>query len=257
LVWNCMEKLYGKDHPYVAYTLRILSSIYEGQGKYRQARPVLDRAMTIMNSYHLPDDQIMAPFYVDIAKLLAAQGHFAQAEGYYEQALALINKSYGANHLYTAGVLGGMASMYALQGEYTKAEELINQTLAAQEKVYGPEHHLLVPTWLTMARIYQEKKDYIQAEKLLQKALAVVREKRGIEHPATGRVLNILGELYILEGRYAEAGGVSLGFFGGFPLLPDYLGVPGFLFACGFSLGLGRFGFERLFSRICSTTDEH
>ena len=199
------EKLYGKDYPYVAYTLRILSSIYEGQGKYRQARPVLDRAMTIMNSYHLPDDQVMAPFYVDIAKLLTAQGHFAEAEAYYGQALTLINNSYGAKHLYTAAVLGGIARLCTLQEKYAKAEELINQALATQEKVYGPDHHLLVPTWLTMAKIYQEKKDYIQAEKLLQKALAVVKEK---QHPATGRVLNILGELYILQDRYAEAGGV-------------------------------------------------
>ena len=32
------KKVYYEDHPYVAYTLRTLSSIYQGQGRYRQAR---------------------------------------------------------------------------------------------------------------------------------------------------------------------------------------------------------------------------
>ena len=37
------KKIYYKDHPYVAGTLRILSSIYQGQGKYHLARETLDQ----------------------------------------------------------------------------------------------------------------------------------------------------------------------------------------------------------------------
>ncbi|MFA5784067.1 MAG: tetratricopeptide repeat protein, partial [Phycisphaerae bacterium] len=38
------QKIYYPKHPYLAYTLRILSDIYRGQGKYQQANETLDSA---------------------------------------------------------------------------------------------------------------------------------------------------------------------------------------------------------------------
>ena len=85
------EKVYYKEHPYVAYTLRILSSIYQGQGRYQDSRRVLDQALAIMLKSHQPEDYVIAPFQVDIADVLVAQGDFQNAESYYHQALDLIN----------------------------------------------------------------------------------------------------------------------------------------------------------------------
>ncbi len=49
------EKAYYKDHPHIAYTLRILSSIYQQQGRYSDAQSTLDQAMEIMLKCHLLD----------------------------------------------------------------------------------------------------------------------------------------------------------------------------------------------------------
>lgn len=199
------EKLYYKNHPYVAYTLRILSDIYQGRGKYRQAGDVLEKAMAIMLTSHLPGDRALAPFQVDIAKLLAAQGNLADAEAYYMRALDSINNNYGPNHLYTARVIGSIAKLYTLQKRYTEAQSLINRALVVQEKTYGQNHHFLASTWLTIAMIRQAKKNYTEAEQLLQNALIVVEENRGPEHPMTGKVLSSLGAVYIDDGKYKEA----------------------------------------------------
>ncbi|MHC4721607.1 MAG: tetratricopeptide repeat protein, partial [Planctomycetota bacterium] len=148
------EKAYGRDHPYVAYTLRILASVYQDSGKYRLAAPVLDRAMAIMQASHGSDDHVLAGFCADIATLLTAQGSFAEAEAYYSRAMDLINKSYGPNHLYTAGVLGHMAKLYVLQARFAEAETLTERALKTQQEVYGSNHHALTSTWLTIARIH-------------------------------------------------------------------------------------------------------
>ena len=108
------EKVYFRNHPYVAYTLRNLASIYTEQGKFQQAMMVMNRAMAIMLENHTEDDQALAPFRVDIAKVLVAQARLQEAEDYYRQALELINKTYGPDHLYTAGVLGDIAQLYTL-----------------------------------------------------------------------------------------------------------------------------------------------
>lgn len=172
------EKILCKNHPYLAYTLRILSSIYYEQGEYYKAKSALDEAVVIVLNSHIADDQAMTPFLVDIARVLVVQGDLQQAESYYQKAMLLINTSYGPNHLYTASVLAGMAKLYTLQERYSEAEQLVIQSLAVQERVYGPNHHLIAGTWLTMAEICKHKGDYVQQENLISKAVTAV-EKTG------------------------------------------------------------------------------
>jgi tetratricopeptide (TPR) repeat protein len=196
---------YYENHPYVAYTLRILSSIYQGQGKYQEAEDSLNQAMAIMLENHSVDDRVIAPFKVGIGKLLVAEGNFAKAETYYLSALDLINKSYGTDHLYTAGVNGYLAKLYVLQGKYRKAEPLIKQTLAIQKKVYGPNHHLIAPTWLTLAKIYQAKGNYVKAETLYNQALATLEKTFTPEHFCVADVLDAQAQLYKEIGNLTKA----------------------------------------------------
>ncbi len=170
------EKALYKNHPYIAHTLRILSSIYQEQGRYRQARSALDKAMAVMLDSHAENDRALVPFWVDIAGLFVAQGKFEEAEGYYHRAMTLINISYGPDHLYTANVIGGIAKLYTLQGRYNKAEELIDRTIATQEKIYGTDHHLIAGSWLTKARVCHAKGNYVHSEQLIKKAMASVRK---------------------------------------------------------------------------------
>ena len=170
------KKTLYKGHPYVAYTLRTLGSIYKEQGKYSQASSALDEAMAIMSESHTENDKALIPFWVDIASLLVAKRDFEEAESYYNKAMTFINSSYGPNHLYTANVLGYVAKLYTLQERYDEAEELIDRTIATQEKIYGPDNHLVAPSWLTKARICQAKGNYDHSEKLIEKALASVRK---------------------------------------------------------------------------------
>jgi len=172
------EKVYYKDHPYIAYTLRILSDIYQGQGRYTEAQLTLDRAMVVMLKSHPADEPVMAPFMVDNARLLAAQGNFTESEVYYQKALNLINNSYGPDHLYTATVLGSLASLYVQQERYAEAESLIIRTLAIQEKVYGSNHRLLAPTLATMAKIRRANGNNISAEKPEQRISDVRTNKQ-------------------------------------------------------------------------------
>ena len=131
------------NHPYLAYTLRILSSTYQEMGNEQQANICIGRSIAIMLEFHSADDKAMAPFYVDKAQLLTAQNRLGKAESYYQTAMDLVNKSYGQEHLYTAEVLVGIAKLYLLQERYTESEELINRATAIQERVYGADHYLI------------------------------------------------------------------------------------------------------------------
>jgi len=172
------KKVLYKNHPHLAYTLSILSSIYCEQGKYDQANSALEQAMAIMLDAHSADDKAMAPFFVDIAKLNLAKGNLTEAQNYYDKAMLLINNSYGPDHLYTANVSVGMTQLFILQEKFVQAEKLIDRAITVQEKFYGPEHHLIAASWLIKAKICQVKGDTAQVELLINKALLAV-EKTG------------------------------------------------------------------------------
>ena len=199
------EKVHNPNHPYVAYTLRILSEICRGQGRYHEARSTLERAMTIMRQVRSDDDQEIAPFKVDMARLLMAQGDYARAESYFSEAISVIEGSYGPEHLYTAKVRGSMASLYALQGRYAEAEALIRRALPVHEKIHGPDHHFLVPLWLVMARIDQAKGDTANARMLLEKSLRVVQNQPDCGRLVESDVLIQLAQFRISCREYAKA----------------------------------------------------
>jgi tetratricopeptide (TPR) repeat protein len=199
------EKAYSQSHPYVAYTLRILSEIYSRQARYQEAVDTLERATTIVRGYSLEDDQELAPFKVDMARLLTAQGDYIKAESYFTEAIASIENSYGPEHLYTTRVLCSMAALYVLQERYAEAEELISRVLPIQERVYGPDHHFLVPVWLVKSSIYEAEGDLVNTKVLLEKSFGSVESIAGSGHGVECDVLGRLGELYILSKEYTKA----------------------------------------------------
>lgn len=172
---SLQQKVLYENHPYLAYTLRILSSIYLAEQKYQHADDALKKAMTIMLDSHQENDKGLVPFWVDIAELLVATQRYQEAEYYYNKAIAMLNDSYGPDHLYTSNVLAGIAKLYTLQGKYTQAEQIINRAIANQERIYGPDHHLIASSLLTKARICQALGNSAEAETLIKKALSLVK----------------------------------------------------------------------------------
>ena len=199
------EKAYSQSHPYVAYTLRILSEIYLMQARYKEAVDTLERALTIVRRYSLEDDQELAPFKVDMARLLTAQGDYIKAEAYFTEAMVSIENNYGANHLYTTKVLCSLATLYVLQQRYTEAEELISRVLPKQQRIYGPDHHFLVPVWLVKSSIYEAEGDLTNAKALLDKSLNSLENIAGSGYAVECDVLGRLGQLYILSKEYTKA----------------------------------------------------
>jgi tetratricopeptide (TPR) repeat protein len=199
------QKVNGKNHPYVAYTLRILSEIYMMQARYQQAIGTMEQALTIMREFTLENDPELSPFKVDMARLLAAKGDYQQAETYYKSVIGSIEKSFGPEHLYTAKVYSSMALLYARQGRYDEAEELIARALPIQERVHGPDNHLLVPVWLIKSRIYEANGDMLNAKVFLEKSLSAVENQPDSDYMVECDVLIRLGEFSLLSEKYTKA----------------------------------------------------
>jgi len=125
------QKIYFKDHPYIAYTLRNLGNIHRDQGKYELAISEIEQAITIMHVTHQPDDTVFGPFQADMAKIFVAQGDYQNAQAYYESALKLITAQYGTDNVYTAKIISDFANLHTLTGNYQQAEKLLSRSTTA------------------------------------------------------------------------------------------------------------------------------
>jgi tetratricopeptide (TPR) repeat protein len=169
-------------------TLNNLAALYYAQGKYEQAEPLYQRALTIWEKQLGPEHSDTATSLNNLAELYRTQGKYEQAEPLYQRALAIWEKQLGPEHPDTATSLNNLAGLYDAQGKYEQAEPLYQRALAIYEKQLGPEHPYTATSLNNLAGLYRTQGKYEQAEPLYQRALAIYEKQLGPEHPDTTTV---------------------------------------------------------------------
>jgi tetratricopeptide (TPR) repeat protein len=175
------------------------------RARYKEAEPVLQRALTIaereLGSEHLDT----ATSLHNLASLFERQGKYAEAERLYQRALDIRQQKLGETHLDTATSLNDLALLYARQGKYVEAEPLLQRALAIREQQLGPEHPQTATSLNIIAYIYEQQGKYVEAEPVYHRALTIREQQLGPEHPSTATSLNNLALLYARQGKYMEA----------------------------------------------------
>jgi tetratricopeptide (TPR) repeat protein len=110
------------------------------QGRYSEAIPLAQRALTIREKALSSDHPDVAQALNNLAELYRAQGHYADAEPLYKRALATWEKALGPDHPNFATSLNNLANLYDKLGRYGDAEPLYKRSLAIREKALGPDH---------------------------------------------------------------------------------------------------------------------
>jgi len=201
---DLQKKAYGDKHIYVAYTLRILSSINYEKGDYRQARLLLDESIEVMHANAAGENEI-APFLVDLAGILVAQGRYEEAEQTYLTAEDKVLASFGPSHLYTANVMTRIAALYIHEGRFDEAAILVDEAYPVLKEIFGNDSYALVDVWMTMAALFEHSGEMMKAENMMKRALARVEKQYGSDHPKAARILSSLGEFYLDNGDYVNA----------------------------------------------------
>jgi len=158
-------------------------------GRYTEAVPLLERALTIREKVLGPEHPDTAMSFNNLAELYRNQGEYVKAEPLFERALTVYEKALGPEHPDTATALNNLALLYQVKGEYAEAEPLYQRALAVYEKVLGPEHPNTALSLNNLALLYQTQGEYAEAELLYQRALTVYEKALGPEHPDIAQVL--------------------------------------------------------------------
>jgi tetratricopeptide (TPR) repeat protein len=191
-----------------ATLLDTVGTVYTGLGLYREARPLLDRAVATQRRLQGADPLDLSAILTHLGYLTTVQADYASAEAVYREALAIQaaqpdsqqNKMARATTLYDLGV------MLAQQGRFPDAEAAFRQALELQRALYGDRNGDVARTLKYLARVIAEGGNLKEAIPLMQSAVAMQRELRGKEpHPDLAEAINDLGYLFESSGDYDGA----------------------------------------------------
>ena len=174
-------------------------------GKFSEAIPLVQQALTIWGKMRSPDDFPIATPLIQLGDLYTARGLYAEAEPLYRRALAIREKALGPENAYIALSLNNLALLYNYEGRYADAEPLLRRALAIREKRLGRDHPYIAQSLHNLGFLYYNEGQYADAEPLFRRALAIYEKAHGPEDPSVARSLGLLARLYRNQGRYADA----------------------------------------------------
>lgn len=176
------------------------------RGLYTQAKPFMERALTLREQTLGLEHPETASTLHALARLYLNQGRYEQAEPPLKRALAIREQALGPQHPDTIDIFNDLGVVYYLRGQYEQAEAVLNRALAIFEQSSDREQTCFADTLNNLAMLYQWQGKYEQAESLDQQALTIYRRVLGPEHHYTLLALNNLAYLYHFRGQYEQAG---------------------------------------------------
>ena len=170
----------GREHPYAAHGLRMLSDVYRRQGNLDQAEETLENAMSVILKYHDHESRELSPFFLDLARLHMSQGDYESALEGFRAVLQKVEDNFGPEHLLTASVLVSMAECELRNRVLVHSEELIDRALHIQNRYYGPDHPRQVDAWLVKVHLCRLQGDFAGAETLIARAVRITARTQNV-----------------------------------------------------------------------------
>jgi tetratricopeptide (TPR) repeat protein len=195
-----------KDDPETEAELRMtIGIILRNNGRYDQARSLLEQVLAMRERLYNGDDPIVAHSLFDLAEIYRIQGQDAQAEPLATRVLTIWEKLVGPDHPNVAKSLHQLAVLYRAQGKFAQAEPLFTRALAIRETALGPDHLDVAMTLNSLAVFYKDQGQDAQAEPLCKRALAIREQALRPDHPDVANSLSNLANLYKHPDQYALA----------------------------------------------------
>ena len=175
------------------------------KGRFREAQPLLERALATRRRLLGEEHADTATSYNNLAGSVGAQGKYAEAEASYRKALGTRQKLLGEEHPNTATSCNNLANNLEAQGRYAEAAANFRKALALRRKLLGEEHPDTAASYNNLATNLNSQGRYAEAERSYRKALALFKKLLGEEHSSTATAYNNLAHNQEAQGKYTEA----------------------------------------------------
>jgi class 3 adenylate cyclase/tetratricopeptide (TPR) repeat protein len=175
------------------------------RGRYAEAKPLLDRALSVGERALGPEHAAVALTINTLAILSFSLGANEEAQQWHERALAIRERTLGSVHPDVARTLNGLANTYYRRGRFLEAQPLYERALAIWESTFGPDSPEVATGLNNLAVALTNRGRFVEALAMNERALAIRERTLGPEHPHIALSLSNIAELYRKTGRAADA----------------------------------------------------
>ncbi len=137
-----LKIIHSADHtsPQFATVLQNLSALYQLEGDYRSAEPLLTEALQIDSLIYGTEHPAYAVSLQNLASLYQRMEIPGKAEPLFMKAMAIDKKTYGVNHPSYAHKLYNLAVLYQEMEEYEQALPLFEEAIEIRRATLGANH---------------------------------------------------------------------------------------------------------------------
>lgn len=151
---------------------------------YRQAEPMLLRAVAILSDAPTKDTEHEANACDNLGRLYWRSGRWDKAEPLLLKALAMQEAAQKYDSDFLATRYENLGEFYSQQGEYAQSEQAFRKAVSLREKPDGNEKQLR-HTIVRLATVCQSERKQAEAESLLKRALALTIKETGASSAQT------------------------------------------------------------------------
>jgi serine/threonine protein kinase len=195
-----------KEQPLVrARMMETIGTVYRKLGLYKEAEPLLKRALEIGESRLSDNSPRLAESLLSLALLYDDQGKYEEAEKLAQRSLEIREDILNSDHPDFAESLLELGWLSYKKGKFPEAESYFQRTLEIREKAYGPSHPAVAESLEALGQMDYIRNQFEEAELYLKRAIKIRESIQGSDHPDLALSINNLANIYYYEKRFEEA----------------------------------------------------
>ena len=194
-----------RNHPNTSASLNLLAGAHIQQGRYDQAKLLLDEALEVDRETGTKWNQERAQTLSQLALLMMRQERLAEAEDYYRQAIKVLEWIFPTDHEALSITLSGLGCVLDDLGKKEESERLHRWALANDLKAFGPDHPRLATRNHNLGCLLKSVSRLAEARNCFIDVLRIDTKTRGIRSREVATDLVTIAELSTAMGDYQDA----------------------------------------------------
>ena len=199
------ERAFGREHPEVARTLSVASTIHKMAGNVEQAETLARRSVEIYERSAGADSLPLARALQMLANARFDQAEYADARAIYDRSIAILERSLGPEHLEVANGLNALGNLLRRMGEHEEAKRVHERAIRIRERGLPPDDPNLAWSLNNYANVLFELGDIAATKPIHERVLAMRLRALGSQHPDVAFTYNNLANTLHALGDFSGA----------------------------------------------------
>jgi serine/threonine-protein kinase len=188
-----------------ARMMETIGTVYRKLGLYKNALPLLERALEINEARLDADSPRLAETFLSVAMLYDDQGKYEEAEKLVRRSLEIRSEVLDTDHPDYAESLLELGWLHYNKGDFPEAESCFQRAFEIRERAFGLNHPDVAESLEALGQMHYIQRRFEEAEPYLERAIEIREYVQGNDHPDLAQSLSNLANIIYYQGRYGEA----------------------------------------------------